>query len=150
MFNQINATNWERIRRSRTRPIRISSVCKIEIQLHLAVWVVPKTEFCVLGTKCRAPFSHGWGGLSYHDALVSSVEPTESSEPPKVLFPFFPTAQPLNMFSGTYLRFLRLPCFSLTQLIDQSFLVSIFSVTSVISETTAGKQGLSKALAMNT
>lgn len=27
----------------------------------------------LIGMKCRAPFSHEWGGLDYHNALITSV-----------------------------------------------------------------------------
>ncbi|XP_071097176.1 zinc finger CCCH-type with G patch domain-containing protein-like [Haliotis cracherodii] len=34
----------------------------------------------LVGMKCRAPFSHDWGGLSYHNALVFQVEPGRTDE----------------------------------------------------------------------
>lgn len=34
----------------------------------------------LVGMKCRAPFSHYWGGLSYHNALVFQVEPGRTDE----------------------------------------------------------------------
>ncbi|XP_067662234.1 zinc finger CCCH-type with G patch domain-containing protein-like isoform X1 [Haliotis asinina] len=39
----------------------------------------------LVGMKCRAPFSHDWGGLAYHNALVFQVEPSiTDDEIPKV------------------------------------------------------------------
>ena len=38
----------------------------------------------VTGTKCRAPHSHAWGGMTYHNAMVIAVEPLEEEKQPTV------------------------------------------------------------------
>ena len=38
----------------------------------------------VSGTKCRAPHSHAWGGMTYHNAMVIAVEPLEEEKQPMV------------------------------------------------------------------
>lgn len=33
----------------------------------------------MIGMRCRAAFSHDWGGLSYHNAIISGILPTTST-----------------------------------------------------------------------
>ncbi|KAK2165501.1 hypothetical protein LSH36_49g04016 [Paralvinella palmiformis] len=38
----------------------------------------------IIGTKCRAPYERDWGGYSYHNCMIISVESLEDSGEPKV------------------------------------------------------------------
>ena len=43
----------------------------------------------ISGTKCRAPFSHDWGGLQYYNAMILSVDPLNADQEPTVRNKFF-------------------------------------------------------------
>ena len=39
----------------------------------------------IIGTRCRAPFSHEWGSLGYHNALIAGIEEQTDLDIPKVI-----------------------------------------------------------------
>lgn len=38
----------------------------------------------LIGMKCRVPFSHDWGGMSYHNAIISGIDVSDSVDIPMV------------------------------------------------------------------
>jgi hypothetical protein len=43
------------------------------------LWFIFQEDLDALqGMKCQAPYKHQWGDVSYHNALVCGVEPTNN------------------------------------------------------------------------
>ena len=40
----------------------------------------------IIGTRCRAPYTHDWGSMSYHNALIVGIEAETDFEIPQVLY----------------------------------------------------------------
>lgn len=39
----------------------------------------------IIGTKCRAPYTHDWGSMGYHNALIVGIDEQTDLEIPKVI-----------------------------------------------------------------